>query len=257
MSRDGTALIPFGDRAYHNFAHCRRRPAQGRDTSYCSDVQGRGALRRNPLKKNAESATVAVSATRSSPQRRTVGGTARRYCRVMMRAVLRLAVLWPVAAAFGLLLAHGLRGEYILIELATAGTWALVLAPIALAAVGLLRAGRRWTAAVALLLGALVAVDVAVVVDSWLIYDVAGYWMLNDGVPLPYGYAPLWYPASLIPGDIFGVTQQQITAGDFEWQAEHITPVALTLTAVSVVFLIRTLSPSFGRTLSPRAASSP
>jgi hypothetical protein len=153
-----------------------------------------------------------------------------------------LALLWPIAAFFGLL-THGLRGEYILIELASAGTWAVILSLFGVLGVALWRAGRRGIGFALLLLGALVAVDVAVVVDSWLIYDVAGYWRLDGDVPLPYRYAPLWYPASLMPTDFLGATQQQITAGDFERQAEHVMPAALTLTTVSVVFLARTLKP--------------
>ncbi len=161
---------------------------------------------------------------------------------------MRLAFLWLIAAIFAVVLAHGLRPEYLLLELATAATWALVLGLVAVGGLALLRAGHRGVGAASLLLGALVAVDVAVVVDSWLIYDVAGYWVLDGGVPVPYRYAPLWYPASLLPGDLFGFTQQQITAGDFEWQAEHVMPVALTLTVVSGVFIVRTVAPFFRRT---------
>ncbi|MEU8301714.1 hypothetical protein AB0C04_31040 [Micromonospora sp. NPDC048909] len=151
----------------------------------------------------------------------------------------RLGLLWIVVVLLVVLFAHGLRAEYLPIEALTASVWAALLGMGALVASRLARWGHAKSAVVLLCVATLVACDVAVVVDSALIYDGAGYWTLNDGVGLPYSYAPLWYPASLLPSswEIFGVDQTAITAGDFEWQTEHIAPVAVVLTIASAVFI--------------------
>ncbi|MGN9890471.1 hypothetical protein [Micromonospora sp. L31] len=151
----------------------------------------------------------------------------------------RLGLLWIVAVLLLVLFAHGARAEYLPIEALTAGVWAALLGMGAFLANRLARWGHATGAVVLLGVATLVACDVAVVVDSALIYHVAGYWTLNDGVGLPYSYAPLWYPASLLPSsvDIFGVDQTTITAGDSEWQTEHIAPVAVVLTIASAVFI--------------------
>lgn len=151
----------------------------------------------------------------------------------------RLGLLWILAVLFLVLFAHGPRVEYLPIEALTASVWAALLGLSAILASRLARWGHTKSAVVLLCVAALVACDVAVVVDSALIYDGAGYWTLNGGVNLPYSYAPLWYPASLLPSsmDVFGVDQTTITAGDFEWQTEHVAPVALVLTIASAVFI--------------------
>ncbi|MGS2616009.1 hypothetical protein ACVCAH_16025 [Micromonospora sp. LZ34] len=166
----------------------------------------------------------------------------------------RFGLLWIVAVLFLVLFAHGLRAEYLPIEALTASVWAALLGMGAFLASRLARWGHAKSAVVLLCVAALLACDVAVVVDSALIYDGAGYWTLNDGVGLPYSYAALWYPASLLPSslDIFGVDQTTITAGDFEWQTEHIAPVAVVLTIASAVFIA-----SVGRALFEGRQASP
>ncbi|MEV1321402.1 hypothetical protein AB0J14_35600 [Micromonospora arborensis] len=160
----------------------------------------------------------------------------------------RLGLLWIPAVLFLVLFAHGPRVEYLPIEALTATVWVALLGLGAILASRLARSGHARSAVVLLCVATLVACDVAVVVDSALIYDWAGYWTLNGGVGLPYSYAPLWYPASLLPSlDVFGVDQTTITAGDFEWQAEHITPVALVLTIASTVFIASMVRALFGR----------
>lgn len=151
----------------------------------------------------------------------------------------RLGLSWVVAVPFLVLFAHGLRAEYLPIEALTAGVWAVLLGVGVFLASRLARWGHARSAVVLLGVAALVACDVAVVVDSAVIYDGAGYWTLDGGVDLPYPYAALWYPASLLPSsvDVLGVDQTTITAGDVEWQTEHITPVALVLTIASAVFV--------------------
>ncbi|GGO07740.1 hypothetical protein GCM10011576_12610 [Micromonospora parathelypteridis] len=160
----------------------------------------------------------------------------------------RLGLLWTLAVLLLVLFAHGLRAEYLPIEALTATVWAVLLGLGAILASRLARSGHAKSAVVLLCVATLVACDVAVVVDSALIYDGTGYWTLNGGVSLPYSYAPLWYPAALLPSmDVLGVDQTTITAGDFEWQAEHIAPVALVLTIASVVFVASVLRALFGR----------
>ncbi|WP_204942552.1 hypothetical protein [Micromonospora luteifusca] len=160
----------------------------------------------------------------------------------------RLGLLWILAVLLLVLFAHGLRAEYLPIEALTATVWAALLGMGAILASRLARSGHAKSAVVLLGVAALVACDVAVVVDSALIYDAAGYWTLNGGVGLPYSYAPLWYPTSLLPSmDVFGVDQTTITAGDFEWQAEHIAPVAVVLTIASAVFIASMVRALFGR----------
>ncbi|MGC4895441.1 hypothetical protein [Micromonospora sp. DT31] len=160
----------------------------------------------------------------------------------------RLGLLWVAAVLLLVLLAHGRRAEYLPIEALTASAWAVLLGMGAFLAGRLVSWGHARSAVVLLGVAALVACDVAVVVDSALIYDVAGYWTLNDGAGLPYSYAALWYPASLLPSSvgIFGVDQTAITAGDFEWQAEHIVPVAVVLTIASAVFIAPVVRALFG-----------
>ncbi|MEH1166939.1 hypothetical protein V6V47_16290 [Micromonospora sp. CPCC 205539] len=160
----------------------------------------------------------------------------------------RLGLLWVIAVLVLVLTAHGLRPEYLPIEALTAGVWAALLGLGAFVASRLARWGHAKSAAVLLCVAALVACDVAVVVDSALIYDGAGYWTLNDGVGLPYAYAPLWYPAALLPwsSTILGVDQASITAGDLEWQAEHIVPVAMVLTIASAIFVASVARALFG-----------
>lgn len=171
----------------------------------------------------------------------------------------RLGLLWIVAVLLLVLFAHGARAEYLPIEALTAGAWAALLGMGAFLANRLARWGHAKGAVVLLCVATLVASDVAVVVDSALIYDVAGYWTLNDGVGLPYSYAPLWYPASLLPSvDILGVDQTTITAGDSEWQAEHIAPAAVVLTIASAVFIASLVRTLFGsRQASPEFRPGP
>ena len=154
--------------------------------------------------------------------------------------VQRLAMLWLAALLLCTLLAHGLRAEYLPIEAATAGVWVALLGSGALLANRLAGQGRPRTAVALLSLAALLACEVAVVVDSALIYDVAGYWTLDGGAGLPYSYSPLWYPAAVLPSpvDVLGIDQAAITAGDFEWQQEHVTPVATVLTIASAIFVV-------------------
>ncbi|MEH0822823.1 MULTISPECIES: hypothetical protein [unclassified Micromonospora] len=174
--------------------------------------------------------------------------------------VKRLGLLWIAAVLLLVLFAHGLRAEYLPIEALTAGVWAALLGTGAFLANRLARRGHATGAVVLLCVAALVASDVAIVVDSALIYDVAGYWTLNGGVGLPYSYAPLWYPASLLPSsvDIFGVDQTTITAGDVEWQTEHIAPVAGVLTIASAVFIAPVVRALFGsRQASPELRPGP
>lgn len=161
----------------------------------------------------------------------------------------RLGLLWTIAVPLLVLFAHGLRAEYLPIEALTATVWAALLGLGTILASRLARWGHARSAVVLLCVATLVACDLAVVVDSALIYDGAGYWTLNGGVGLPYSYAPLWYPASLLPSsmDVFGVDQTTITAGDFEWQAEHIAPVAVVLTIASAVFIAPLARALFGR----------
>ncbi|MBM0276736.1 hypothetical protein [Micromonospora tarensis] len=168
--------------------------------------------------------------------------------------VKRIGLLWVAAVPCLVLFAHELRPEYLPIEALTASVWAALLGVGGYLAIRLARWGHTRSAVVLLGVAALVACDAAVVVDSALSYDGFGYWTLNGGVGLPYSYAALWYPASLLPSswDIFGVDQTAITAGDLEWQTEHIAPVAVVLTiasAVLVATLVRALSG--GRQVSP------
>lgn len=150
----------------------------------------------------------------------------------------RLGLLWVLTVLLLVLFAHGLRTGYLPIEALTGGVWAALLGTGAILSSRLARRGHGKSAIVLLCVAAVVACDVAVVVDSALIYDGAGYWTLDGGVGLPYSYAPLWYPASLLPWfDIFGIDQATITAGDVEWQAEHIAPVAVVLTITSALFI--------------------
>ncbi|WP_446210980.1 hypothetical protein [Micromonospora sp. IBSANI012] len=161
--------------------------------------------------------------------------------------VKRLGLLWIVAVLLLVLFAHGLRAEYLPIEALTVTVWAALLGLGAFLANRMVRRGHAKGAIVLLCVATLVASDVAVVVDSALIYDVAGYWTLNDGVGLPYPSAPLWYPASLLPSmDILGVDQTTITAGDVEWQTEHVAPVAAVLTIASAAFSAPVVRALFG-----------
>lgn len=159
----------------------------------------------------------------------------------------RLGLMWIVTVLLLVLFAHGLRAAYVPIEALTGGVWAALLGTGAILSSRLARRGHGKSATVLLCVAAVVACDVAVVVDSALIYDGAGYWTLNGGVGLPYSYAPLWYPASLLPWfDIFGIGQTAITAGDVEWQAEHIAPVAVVLTITSALFIVLVARALFG-----------
>ncbi|MGC4870084.1 hypothetical protein ACLQ3B_32115 [Micromonospora sp. DT53] len=159
----------------------------------------------------------------------------------------QLTLMWTATVLLLVLLVHGLRTEYLPIEALTGGVWAVLLGLGAFLSSRLARWGHGRGATVLLCVAALVACDVAVVVNSALIYDGAGYWTLNGGVGLPYSYAPLWYPASLLPWfDIFGIDQRSITAGDFEWQAEHVAPVAVVLTIASAFFVAFLARPLFG-----------
>jgi hypothetical protein len=138
--------------------------------------------------------------------------------------------LWPGTIVMATVSAHGLQPRYLVIEAASTGVWALLFGASVLAMAAFMRRSWRWPAIAIVVLGAFVAL----VVDSALVYDVAGYWRLDGGVPLPYSYAVFWYPASILPLEsFFGVTQEVITAKDFEWQAEHVLPVSLVLTAVT------------------------
>ncbi|WP_112698283.1 hypothetical protein [Micromonospora noduli] len=160
---------------------------------------------------------------------------------------LRLSLMWISTVLLLVLFAHGLRVEYLPIEALTGSVWAALLGTGAILSSRLARWGHGKSAIVLLCVAALVACDVAVVVDSALIYDVAGYWTLNGGVGLPYSYAPLWYPASLLPWfDVFGIDQTAITAGDVEWQAEHVAPVAVVLTIASALFIAVVARALFG-----------
>ncbi|MEV4721435.1 hypothetical protein AB0J94_29955 [Micromonospora noduli] len=160
---------------------------------------------------------------------------------------LRLSLMWISTVLLLVLFAHGLRVEYLPIEALTGSVWAALLGTGAILSSRLARWGHGKSATVLLCVAALVACDVAVVVDSALIYDVAGYWTLNGGVGLPYSYAPLWYPASLLPWfDVFGIDQTAITAGDVEWQAEHVAPVAVVLTIASALFIAVVARALFG-----------
>ncbi|MEH1055260.1 hypothetical protein V6U89_08620 [Micromonospora sp. CPCC 206171] len=160
----------------------------------------------------------------------------------------RLGLLWIAVVRLLVLFAHGLRAEYLPIEALTAGVWAALIGMGAFLANRLARWGHSRGAVVLLGVAALIACDVAVVVDSALIYDGFGYWTLNDGVGLPYSYAPLWYPASLLPSsvDILGVDQTVVTAGDAEWQTEHVAPMAMLLTIASAVFIAPVVRALFG-----------
>ncbi|MEU5960409.1 hypothetical protein ABZ777_04305 [Micromonospora parva] len=151
---------------------------------------------------------------------------------------IRLGLLWTVTVLLLVLAAHGLRAEYLPIEALTGGVWAALLGLGAFLSSRLARRGQSRSATALLCVAAVVACDVAVVTDSALIYDAAGYWTLSGGVGLPYPYAPLWYPAALVPWiDILGIDQATITAGDSEWQAEHVAPVAVVLTIASACFI--------------------
>ncbi|MEV6965553.1 hypothetical protein AB0M47_10580 [Hamadaea sp. NPDC051192] len=155
---------------------------------------------------------------------------------------------WLPTMFLCVLLAHGLQTEYVPIEAATVGLWAAGMALTGLLAVWLRRRPHPVLAVVALIAGALVSIDLAVILDSHLIYGVYHYWTLNYDVALPYAYSPMWFPASLIPVDSFGfATQAQITAGDFEWQDEHVRPVAVVLSLASAavgVLLFRATRPA-------------
>ncbi|MCG5452242.1 hypothetical protein [Micromonospora hortensis] len=160
---------------------------------------------------------------------------------------MRLSLMWISTVLLLVLFAHGLRVEYLPIEALTGSVWAALLGTGAILSSRLARWGHGKSATVLLCVAALVACDVAVVVDSALIYDGAGYWTLNGGVGLPYSYAPLWYPASLLPwSDVFGIDQTAITAGDLEWQAEHVAPVAVVLTIASALFIAFVAKGLFG-----------
>ncbi|MFG3640819.1 hypothetical protein ACGF3C_11210 [Micromonospora sp. NPDC047762] len=159
----------------------------------------------------------------------------------------RIGSLWILTVLLLVLFAHGLRVEYLPIGALTGIVWAALLGAGAFLSSRLARSGRVRSATVLLCVAALVACDVAVVLDSALIYDGAGYWTLDGGAGLPYSYAPLWYPASLLPGiDIVGIDQATITAGDVEWQAEHVTPVAVVLTIASALFIAFVARTLFG-----------
>ncbi|MEU1249732.1 hypothetical protein ACPXB5_04715 [Micromonospora arida] len=97
---------------------------------------------------------------------------------------LRLSLMWISTVLLLALVAHGLRVEYLPIEALTGSVWAVLLGTGAIVSSRLTRRGHGKSAIVLLCVAALVACDVAVVVDSALIYDGAGYWTLNDVAPV-------------------------------------------------------------------------
>jgi hypothetical protein len=152
--------------------------------------------------------------------------------------VKRLGLCAVVALACGILFVHGGNLLYLPVKAVTVAVWTLLLAASLLA----MRV-KGVAGPVLLTIGALIAVDVAVIVDSAMLYDITGIWSLDGGVPLPYQYSPLWAPAALWPGDtVFGVPQEAIRAGDFEWQGEQVAPVALMLVVLSAIFVAASLA---------------
>jgi hypothetical protein len=148
--------------------------------------------------------------------------------------VKRVGLFALIALGCGMLFVHGGNPLYLPVKAATVAVWALLLA-VSLPALRV----KGVAGPVLLAVGALIAVDVAVIVDSAMLYDVTGMWRLDGGVPLPYEYSPLWAPAALWPGDtIFGVPQEAIRAGDFEWQGEQVAPAALVLIVLSAIFVV-------------------
>src|SRR5262245_28956264 len=89
----------------------------------------------------------------------------------------------------------------------------------------------RWLRGWKAVIGGLIVTDLAVILHSVLIYDVFHYWQLDDERSLPYAYALLWYPASVLPWS------SPVFAGDFEWREEQVFPASLVLTLAMLVAL--------------------
>ncbi|WP_020522037.1 benzoate/H(+) symporter BenE family transporter [Catelliglobosispora koreensis] len=153
----------------------------------------------------------------------------------MRRKLMWIGPLWLVAV-LGYSVVRGFAGGGVA-GVVAASVWALLLLAFAFAATWLARRGQIAAGMVTVIVGALLAIDVAVVVDSYMLYDALGLWRLDDGAALPYSYAPLWFPASLWPGDSFlGISQEAIRAGDFEWQEEQVAPTSFALSLLSLIF---------------------
>jgi len=153
--------------------------------------------------------------------------------------VLKRVVLFVLLAfGIGMLVVHGVNPLYLPVKAVTATIWGVLLA------VSLLGLRVKGPAGPILLTtGSLLAVDIAVIADSAMLYDITGIWRLDGGVPLPYEYSPLWAPAALWPADtVFGVPQAAVMAGDFEWQGEQVTPIAMVLVMLSLIFVAVSLS---------------